>query len=631
MQANTYEIMDDATKVIGNHSIKFGVLFQSNRFSFLSPPGGHGQYSYSGLFTSLPGKSYTGSGVADFLANDMSSAAIPQFQKLDYSHWNRGAYVEDDWRATKKLTLNLGVRYSYFQPVKEVSGQYGNFYMTAQGPGQGTASLTLVDSQKNLQFSQAFLNLLNANNIPINYTSNKALVKSQVALFAPRFGFAYSPNGMTSFHGGYGIFYGGFENTGGPETMQNYPFEFTANFPRGSKCIPGDCATNGITLEDGFTQALSQGLLNNFGQLSFNGSQPRVKATYTESYNLSFQQALTPGIVATLGYVGNVSRHLVVAYDRNSPAALTDPRLNSNLVKPFPNLSGVSNNVYSGISSYNSLQAKIQKRFSAGLSFFASYTWSHALTDAGSPLGGGPGLRAPNLIGLRNDYTNSPSDVSDRVTFNGFYILPFGKGQRFLNHGGILNALFGGWSDDLQFQAQTGFPFTVGTSLGSAGPNGGGANGILVGDPFAAGGSPNPTNPGVVCPDKVKTTTHWYNPCAFANPPIAFPDASIKGSPVSTTQILGLNALPYLGARSNQIHGPGFERINTSLFKQFHTIRNEHLTFRADIFNLLNTPAYSNPSFTGMGTAAGKITGTRFFQNLTPDARFIQLSAKYVF
>ncbi|MDE3150565.1 MAG: TonB-dependent receptor, partial [Acidobacteriota bacterium] len=283
-----------------------------------------------------------------------------------------------------------------------------------------------------------------------------------------------------------------------------------------------------------------------------------------------------------------------------------------------------------GVSTYNALQATIQKRYANGLSFLATYTWAHAMDDSSPPLGGTL-YRGVNLIGLLNDYTNSKADVRNRVTFNGYYALPFGQGKRFLSHGGVLNAIVGGWTDDLQFTAQTGFPFSVGTDLGSAGPNGGGANAILVRDPFAAGGSPDPTNPAISCATSTRNKLHWYNPCAFANPPLAFPNASIKGSPVSSNRIEGLATLPYLGGRFNMVHGPGFERINTSLFKNVTVYRENYIAFRADIFNVLNTPSLGNPSTSNNATPGGQITGPRFLQSFTPDARFIQLSAKFVF
>lgn len=627
---DVYEFLDNVTKIVGSHSFKTGVLLQSVRFPFFSPPNGRGTYNYTGYFTSYPGKANTGYSVADFLEDQMNSATVPQFQQLDFSHWTFGAYVEDDWRLTRTLTLNLGLRYDNFQPPKEVGGKFGNFYMQAQRPGAATASLTYTRSQQNTPLAPAFTSLLSANKIPIVYSGNSFLVNGQNTDFAPRLGFAFSPDSRTVLRGGFGMFFSGFENTGGPETMQNYPFQFTANFARGSTCTPGNCNDDGITLENGFAANLAAGLLNKFGMPSFAGSQPDIKNTYTESYNLALERSLTNNLEATVSYIGNQTRHLVVNYDHNSPAALIDPRLSSQTVKPYPAFGNAGINDYAGYSTYNALQASLEKRYNNGLTFMANYTWAHALDDASQPLGG-TGYRGVNLIGLREDYASSQADVRHRVTFNGYYDLPFGRGKKYLSHGGFLNAIAGGWADDLQWTAQTGFPFTVGTDLGSAAPNGGSANAILVRDPFAAGGASDPSNPSVSCAATTRNKLHWYNPCSFANPPLAFPNASVKGSPVSTNQIVGLAALPYLGGRNDQVHGPGFERINTSLFKRLTVYKENYLELRADIFNLLNTPSLGNPSTTNDGTPGGQITGPRTFQNLTPDARFIQLAAKFVF
>jgi hypothetical protein len=628
---DVYEFLDNLTKILGSHSLKAGVLLQSVRFPFFSPPNARGTYNFNGFFTSYPGKSNTGYGAADFLEDQMNSATVPQYQQLDFSHWTFGAYVQDDWRATRRLTLNLGIRYDNFQPLKEVAGKFGNFYMQPQGPGTATATLTYTKSHQNTPLSTNFTDLLSANNVPIDYTSNPELVNGQNFNFAPRVGFALSLDPKTVLRGGFGLFFGGVENTGGPETMQNYPFQFTANFQRGSTCTPANCATDGITLENGFSTILSAGLLNDIATPSFAGSQPNIKNPYTESYNLAFQRSLTNNMVATISYVGDETRHLVVNVNLNSPEALIDPRLSSQTVEPFPAFGGAGTNLYVGISTYNALQASVEKRYASGLTFMASYAWAHSMDDASQPLGG-IGYRGVNLIGLRSDYTDSQADARNRVTFNGDYELPFGRGKSFLSHGGLLNAVVGGWSDDLQFTAQSGFPFTVGTNLGSAGPNGGSANAILMRDPFAAGGTPDPSNPSVICASSTKNKQHWYNPCAFANPPRAFPDASVKGSPVSSTRYIGMAALPYLGGRFNSVHGPGFERINTSLFKHIPIFHEKYsVEFRADIFNVLNTPSLGNPSTSNDATPGGQITGPQTFQNFTPDARFIQLAAKFVF
>jgi hypothetical protein len=628
---DVYEILDNVTKIQGNHTLKAGVLFQSVRFPFFSPPNGRGTYTFSGFFTSYPGKSNTGYGAADFLEDQMDSATVPQYQQLDFSHWTRGAYVQDDWRVTRKLTLNLGLRYDNFQPLKEVSGKFANFSMQPKAPGSATATLTYTRSQQDTPLATKFTSLLSANNVPIQYSSDPELVNGQNMNFAPRFGFALTLDPKTVLRGGFGLFYGGVENTGGPETMQNYPFQFTANFTRGSTCTSGNCATDGITLENGFSSILSAGLLNDLATPSFAGSQPNIKNPYTEAYNLALERSLTDNLEATISYVGNETRHLVVNVDENSPAALIDPRLSSQTVRPFPAFGSAGTNLYVGISTYNALQTSLEKRYAGGLSFLATYAWAHAMDDASQPLGGN-GYRGVNLIGLSSDYSNSQADTRQRVTFNGDYALPFGKGMKFLSGGGLLNAIVGGWTDDLQFTAQSGFPFSVGTDLGSAGPDGGTAYAVLMRAPFAAGGVPDPSNPTVACATSTRNKLHWYNPCAFANPPLAFPNASVKGSPVSSAQILGTAALPYLGGRLYSVHGPGFERINTSLFKHVPLYHEKYsVEFRADIFNVLNTPSLGNPSTTNDATPGGQITGPLFFQNFTPDARFIQLAAKFMF
>ncbi|HWB99601.1 MAG TPA: TonB-dependent receptor, partial [Bryobacteraceae bacterium] len=627
---DVYEVLDNITKIMGAHSLKAGALFQSVRFPFFSPPNARGTYSYSGYFTSKPGVANTGWGPADFLEDSMNAATVPNYQHLDFSHWTRGVYIQDDWRLTRKLTLNLGLRYDNFQPLKEVGGKFANFYMQPLGPASGKATLTYTQSQKNAALSPGFLSLLAANNVPITYSGNPQLVNGQNTNFAPRIGFAYGLDSETVIRGGFGIFYGGVENTGGPETMQNYPFQFTANFNRGSTCTAGNCATNGITIANGFSTILAAGLTNLIATPSFAGSQPNIQNPYTESYNFSLQRSITNNIVATVAYVGNVSRHLVVNVNNNAPEALIDPRLSSVTVEPFPSFGGAGTNRYVGISSYNAMQASLQKRLANGLSLQASYTWAHALDDASQPLGGS-GYRGVNLIGLRADYANSQADTRHRVTFNGYYQLPFGAGKRFLSHGRVLNAIVGGWTDDLQFTAQTGFPFTPSTNLGSAGPNGGSANAVVIRDPFAVGGTPDANNASITCASATHTKTHWYNPCSLTNPPLAFPNASVSGSPVSTTQITGVGALPYLGGTNNSIHGPGYERINTSLFKRLTIFHENYVELRADIFNVLNTPTYGNPSNVSDNSTGGLISGPQTFQNFTPDARFIQLSGKFVF
>lgn len=626
--ADNYQILDNVIKVFAGHTIKMGVDFEPIRAISLVPPAARGTYTYNGLFTSKPGTASTGYGAADFLLDQMNAATLSNANLYHNAHWYRAAYVQDDWRANRKLTLNLGLRYEFFQPSKEIDGRLASFVRTsAIIPGASTATLTYTKKYQGQFLSPTFLNYLTANHVTTQYSDNLSLTNAQKTNFSPRVGFAYSMDAKTVVRGGYGIFFGGLESIGGPGFLENYPFQFTSSFPRpSSACSAGNCPSNGISLNTGFQQEITQGLENFVSQPSFVGTDPDRKTPYAESYNLTIERSLNNNTVASIGYVGSVNRHLQIIRNINAAAALIAPNLNASTVEPFPTLGGITQNSYFGNANYNSLQTRLERRLNNGLGFLATYTYSHALDDARPPLGtnGESGYRAPNIIGFEEDYTNSSWDTRHRFSFNGYYDLPFGKGHRWMNNSRLLDELLGQWSSDLEFMAQTGFPFTVSTNLGSAGPNGATAEAIRVRNPFAPGGSPDPTNSSITCAQQTRTKQHWYNPCAFANPPIA--DFSVPG-----TQYTGAAALPYLGGRMDSVEGPGYERINLSLFKRFATFRENYLEFRADIFNVLNTPAYGTISPANNSTNGGQITAPRFFQNLTPDARFIQLSAKYVF
>ena len=621
---NVFQILDNLTKVVGNHTLKGGVSFQHIRFYTLAPINSRGSYSFSGKFTGKPGVSFTGSGVADFLADQIDSAGISNFAGVDQVRWARSAYFQDDWKVSPKLTMNLGVRYEYQQPIFERHQRQARFDVTGPtGPGTGTGTFILPNDDRSIQFPDTFLKLLSSSNVALQYTGNNSLVNAQHLNFAPRVGLAYKFSDKLVTRAGFGIFFGGLESQGGsPNLGFNYPFQFSSNFNSGN-CNANDCPTNGLTLETGFTNQIAAGLVNAVQSPSLVGTQQNQKTAYSEQFNLSTEYALSHDIVATVGYVGSLSRHLATAYDRNGPDALIAPNISSNTVRPFPLLNGVEYTVYEGSSNYNSLQSKLDKRFSHGLNFLATYTYSHSLDDAVTQLGsnGDGGFRNPNLIGIGADYSNSPWDTRHRLTLNGTYELPFGHGKAYLNNNSAMNYIAGGWSSTLVFRAQTGQPFTV--SGNNSAVNGGTARAVLVRDPFKAGGTPDPSNPSITCPTKVRTVANWYNPCAFANPP--------NGNLITgTEQITGNAALAYLGGKRDQAYGPGYERIDMSVFKVFPVYREMNLQFRADIFNVLNTPAYGTPNG-GIGDNGGQITSSRSLQSNSPDARFVQFAMKFIF
>jgi len=647
---NVYQILDNVSKIWGNHSLKFGVSFQAIRFYYIYAPADLGQYHWDGQFTGVPGVANTGSAVADMLVDQENYAALSVSPNVNDAQWYDAGYAQDDWKLTPKLTLNLGVRYDYFQPYKENAGQQANFVVTGPlGIGTGSGVVQFPKNQQSLNLGEPFLSALAKDNVTVQFVNNNRLATSQKTNFAPRIGFAYSARPTTVVRAGFGIFYGGLQSEGNGNLGANFPYSNQANF-YAPTCVTNNCpslAAQGVTLQAGLLPATNGGQLQTFiSQPGFHSIDPEIKPPYTMTYSLGVQQQISPNVAATITYVGNLARHLELYGAPNTAPGLWRPGTNTNPFNPFPDLGGIGEVHFAGVSTYNSLQAKLEKRYSHGLSFLATYTWSHALDDA-SDAGGlftAIGNRQPALIPYIDELTNSVFDIRNRFTINSNYELPFGRGKAFFNNTSRwVDETIGGWSSSLTWAAQTGTPFGVSPNISTAA--GGSARALLVRDPYAGGGTPDPTNPSLTsCPGNVKTKLNYYNPCAFRNP---LPGETISDAthPVGSVNPDGVpvlfqapvtdkaTAIALLGGTQNIVYGPGYYQVNMSLFKSFSTWREQNLQFRADAFNVLNHPTLGQPNGgTGSINAnGGLISGPKTFQNNTPDARFFQLSLKYTF
>lgn len=628
--ANNSELLDNFTKIAGNHALKVGFQFQKIRSGYAASGFPRGWYQYTGFFTSNVGAPLTGYGAADFLADYQTTNALSTIVNLQQFRWYRSGYFQDDWKITPRLTLNLGLRYDNFQPFTDKHDNQANFVITSKGLnsaglGTGTAEFQ-VPKGSSATFNSSLTSLFAQDNISITRSGNRALATGQSMNFAPRVGFAFSVTPKTVVRGAYGLFYGGLQNGFGANIGLNPPFSLQANFVPPT-CLPGGpCQGDGLTLKDGFSQYIANGLVNlPVHNPTINGIQSHIKWPYTHSYNLSFQQALSSSLTGTVGYVGSTSRHLQengVWY--NTPLALAAPGTNTQPYQPFPDVGvpGSGETMFIASSNYNSLQATLEKRYTQGLYFLTSYTYSHSLDNDLSAYLGIP--ENINIVPLSFEYGNSDWDTRHRLTLNANYQLPVGAGRQFLNKKGILDEMIGGWAIGAMFVAQSGNPITVFSNNGT--PAGAYfARPLLTRNPYKGGGTPPANNPALTsCPAKVKTLQNWFNPCAFTNP--------LPGSDILPGQLVTSpgEAIKYLGSSKNPIYGPGFNRLNTSLFKRFSSFREQYAEFRADIFNTYNSPAYGQPAGNIYPTG-GLITGTRTLGANSPDGRFIQLALKYVF
>ena len=695
---NIYQLLDNVTMDWGSHSIKAGFSTQNFRVYFLQPPNPRGTYGYNGAYTGVTSVGNTGFGVADFLLNQMNNNSITTEPIDNIQNWYHSAYAEDTWKILPNLTLTYGLRYDYNQPTGEQAGEFANFVALTRGfsvdsngnaIGTGTANYVLPAKWQgnSTLLAPSFTNLLAANNVNLKYDSNARMSTGQKANFAPRVAVALQLDPKTVVRGGAGLFFGAIFGLGSnPNIGGNYPFMVrsglgattcvngnaknqsgittycpslsptTAASPLGAG-LPGSAQnypTTGLyqnpgdTLELGMSNQINgpSGIKGFINSTVINGRDTSIKTPYVINYDLAIQHSFGNDLSATIMYVGNVARHLATLTNTNAAAALQASGKNSTAASWFPSL-GTGNPWlnYGAESGYNSLQAKLEKRYSSGVSFLASYTWAHNLDNSVDPLGGGTSYRMWQIIPITHEITNSNYDVRQRFTFNGSYELPFGRGRALMNKAPLwLDEIAGGWRGDLTYVAQSGLPFTV-TTNGINTPSGQGqARSIISGNPYAAGGSPNATNPQLTsCPTAVKNKTHWYNACAFNNPLNgaatanlnngigSFPTGVVNGVTVPIPVSDEPTALLYLGGKSNNVYGPGYQRINMGLGKQFTTFREQYVQFRADAFNLFNHPTWANPSNTGLSATAGLITSPLGLQSNVPDARFFQLSAKYVF
>ncbi len=592
---NVIQVLDNLSKQIGNHSIRFGVNIERIRVQTTQPVDPKGTFNFTGKFTQDPlNASNTGYGAADFLLNSIDTSSVANIFTAHNQRFYEGYYFQDNWKATPALTLNLGLRYEYVEPIKDLNGAQANFVPNyANNTG---VYLIPTKSRNTFPLTPAFLNGIAKNGVTVQYTNNDYLVSPAYLDFSPRFGVSYQVDPKTVIRSGFGIFFGGLESVGySPSLSQNFPFQFDSNFPSGAVCVPGNCATNGLSLQTGFGQALNAGLANFVTLPSPHGYQTNTQTPYSEQFNLTVQRSLSNSTTVTVAYVGALSRHLQVNPDVNMPATAVPSGVNEQTLRPFgASFGGGSIVIDKGTANYNSAQVTVERRLSNGLSFLGAYTWSHALDDAPTLLGGtgAGGYRNWRALGLGYDYGASLIDVRQRFVLNGQYELPFGHGKKYLNSSGIANEVVGGWAAALVFRVQTGQPVNIYANNNPGGT--GTASAYRLFDPFRAGGTPTSSNG--VCATRTRTLASWFNPCAFANPAQATStgDLASYGPPGRTT-----------------VDGPGYNRTDLSAFKSFAIYRETNLQFRTDIFNLWNTPAYGQPGNT-TGGGFGQIVSERF-------------------
>ena len=635
LSTNT-EITDNVTKTAGRESFKMGFTYQRLGFSILQPAAGRGTWTFGGAYTEVPSQLGGNTGLAQMLltpilgnvpgaADNVGGADdvyVSNFATSSMKHNYFGTYFQDDIKVTPKLTVNLGLRWEYFGQLLENYGAQSNFLPSG---ANGSSTFLLTKKRCNTPLSTEFYAAAQADNINIVCSSQPGLGVSQKLNFAPRVGFAYQPTRKFVIRGGYGIFYGGFENSV-VETYIDFPFQFSLDYPSLRPDAPITFSNGAFgTLETGLTAIQLETKYVDPGGVMFLGEDYHMKTPYTQGYNLTLQYQLTPSDTIQVGYVGNTVRHLGVYTNWNTPREILPPALPDELssydYSPYPDFTtAVQYTSFAADSNYHSLQTNYERRLGGGLSVLGNFTWSKCLTNAIDVLNGtaigaqGAGFRAAYLpgYGIHPDFGECDFDVQKVFHFSGTYDLPVGHGRHFLKDSrGVVDAFIGGWDTNWILTMQDGQPGTIPCTISTT--SGFGCNALRVaGQDIYAG----PHN-----------VDQWLNGAAFASPPVATTIGQTDYSP--------------LGGGPSQFRGPGFHRLDFSLFKEFRTTETTHLEFRAEFFNLTNHPNFSIPGFGGNGvlpapgaldytnpTTFGMINSTRDGSN---DQREIQFALKFYF
>lgn len=626
--SNTLQFADNLTKHLGRQTLKGGFEYQDLRFSIFQPPSSRGAWNFSGVYTEVPETGGGNTGLAQMLLSptpgSVAGAAAyvggadnitaSNIANTDMKRPYNGVYFQDDIQVTPNLTVNLGLRWEYFGQIVERYGAQSNF--VPGGNGSPTEFL-LTKKRCNTPLSPEFSAAAAADNITVVCSNQTGLGQSQYTNFAPRVGFAYKITPNLVMRGGYGIFYGGFENST-VETYVDFPFQFQLSYPNILPNAPITFPNGSIaTLETGLTGIPLTPSAVQPGGVSFLGEDYKVKTPYTQGWNFTLQYQLTKNDSLQVAYVGNTVRHLGVYLNPNSPHEILPPGMNSYAYSPYPDFpTGDTYTSFSGDSYYNGLQTNYERRLAQGLTVLGNLTWSKCRTDAVDVLNSTAinGYRAAYLpgFGVQGEYGLCDFDIPLVFHLSGTYDVPVGHGRQFLaNSNKFVDALLGGWGTNWILTLQGGQPGTIPCVISTT--SGFGCDALYVPGQDIYGGKHN--------------VNQWLNPAAFQSPPVA-------------TAIGQTNYAP-LGGSPSQYLGPGFHRLDFSLFKDFRTSERTHLEFRAEIFNLTNHPNFSNPGQGGNGVSAapgsldytsstsfGVINSTRDGQN---DQREIQFALKFYF
>jgi len=587
-QTAVWQMVDTTSWTRGRHTLKVGLDYRWYELNAISPPNPTGSFAFTATGTDQQGLANSGNSIASFLLGQVDSFQIDlQQSKIRPRDHIEEYFAQDDWKATNRLTVNLGARWTLNFPSTEKNDQGAVFNLATQ-------ELAYLGKNGNSRSARQ----LHYGNV------------------APRVGFAFEVTPKTIARSGFGIVFIDQSGITTPFTTPQFPFIQNVQQKTQDNLRPAFVLSQGPSVSP-IPLTPDAGL----GQSVYTAKRG-AGSGYVEQWNLAVQRAITTNLSIEFAYVGSHIVHVgipdsnlnqLTAAQLAEGSALLKPMPNpyygqipssssiggktiteAQLLKPYPrflNVATYRNN--SGTTNYNAAEAKIEQRFAHGVAFLFAYTHSRLIDDASSVFSTTV-LSSPNSSSLVAADTFRPylerdassGDMPNVTSFSGVYDLPAGRGHRFASSGS-LNSVLGGWSLNAIVSLQSGMPVTVTQST-----NSNSFAGFVLQRPNFVG-KPN-LSPGERKPAR------FFNTGAF-----------------STTPQFAIGT-----ASRNPVRGPAYRDLDFALVKKFTLPRETAMEFRAELFNVTNTPAFSQPNGSFGSAAFGSITST------TTDPRVMQLAIR---